>query len=475
MTDRFVTVPDSLELPAAVKVPVARLVGPTGAAATPADIGAATAAQGALADTAVQPDNLGNAAGLDVGTAAGTVMAGDDSRVTSLSSTYGALGTRPAARVAPPTRPTWITTFQAGHGWTDTLASGTLADDTDAGDFIMGTQSVRIINSTCSKAGLALDMSDKHLVVRLRVNSFVTGHTVAVYAHSGAWTDFWLWEVAGLADQAKRWFQAGEWAYVTLPFDTATVTGSPNRAALDLIRIRPATQGDINVQAIGHAAEGTQAARVSFTFDDGYTDWLTLAAPTLAKYGIAGTGYVIPSFDGTVGYLTAAQCRTLQDTYGWDLEMHGDSDLSTLTAAQMRTEWTTSKKWFADNGLGRAEHVAYPYGQTDAEVVATAREFYGSGRTIANASPLESWPPAMPHRLRAVSGVSSAAGGNSKVTVKAHIDKAVASGQWLILVFHHIGATAPDTMWCTTADLDEIAAYAVASGAQVSTIADALA
>ena len=50
MTDRFVTVPDSLELPPAVKVPVARLIGPTGAAATPADLGAATAAQGALAD-----------------------------------------------------------------------------------------------------------------------------------------------------------------------------------------------------------------------------------------------------------------------------------------------------------------------------------------------------------------------------------------------------------------------------------------
>ena len=50
MTDRFVTVPDSLELPAAVKVPVARLVGPTGAAATPADLGAATAEQGAKAD-----------------------------------------------------------------------------------------------------------------------------------------------------------------------------------------------------------------------------------------------------------------------------------------------------------------------------------------------------------------------------------------------------------------------------------------
>ena len=50
MTDRFITVPDSLELPAAVKVPVARLVGPTGAAATPADLGAATAEQGEKAD-----------------------------------------------------------------------------------------------------------------------------------------------------------------------------------------------------------------------------------------------------------------------------------------------------------------------------------------------------------------------------------------------------------------------------------------
>ena len=77
MTDRFVTVPDSLELPPAVKVPVARLIGPTGAAATPADLGAATAAQGELAATAVQPGDLGNAAGLDVGTTAGTVKAGD--------------------------------------------------------------------------------------------------------------------------------------------------------------------------------------------------------------------------------------------------------------------------------------------------------------------------------------------------------------------------------------------------------------
>lgn len=41
----------------------------------------ATAAQGALADTAVQPGDLGDSASLNVGTTAGTVAAGDDSRI----------------------------------------------------------------------------------------------------------------------------------------------------------------------------------------------------------------------------------------------------------------------------------------------------------------------------------------------------------------------------------------------------------
>ena len=40
----------------------------------------ATAAQGALADTAIQPEDLGTSATLDVGTTAGTVAAGDDAR-----------------------------------------------------------------------------------------------------------------------------------------------------------------------------------------------------------------------------------------------------------------------------------------------------------------------------------------------------------------------------------------------------------
>ena len=50
--------------------------------ASQSDVGDfATAAQGTLADSAVQPGDLGDSAGLDVGTTAGTVAAGDDSRI----------------------------------------------------------------------------------------------------------------------------------------------------------------------------------------------------------------------------------------------------------------------------------------------------------------------------------------------------------------------------------------------------------
>lgn len=69
MTNRFVTVPDSLELPAAVKVPIARLsdAGTAGRAVVAAE----TAADGRTAL------GLGGSSTLAVGTVAGTVKAGD--------------------------------------------------------------------------------------------------------------------------------------------------------------------------------------------------------------------------------------------------------------------------------------------------------------------------------------------------------------------------------------------------------------
>ena len=73
----------------------------------PADIGAATAAQGALADTAVQPEDLGTAAAADAGdfaTAAQGALA-----------TAGASAILRASRAASPPRPLISLIDDDGH------------------------------------------------------------------------------------------------------------------------------------------------------------------------------------------------------------------------------------------------------------------------------------------------------------------------------------------------------------------------
>src|ERR1051325_8720864 len=91
---------------------------------------------------------------------------------------------------------------------------------------------------------------------------------------------------------------------------------------------------NLPMQAYAAGQSPAPAAKVSFTFDDGYTSALTQAAPTLAKYGISGTNYIIT---GCVGMTTAPNtCRAdtdktymtwdqiiqLKNTYGWDIGSH---------------------------------------------------------------------------------------------------------------------------------------------------------
>src|SRR5687767_2230014 len=71
----------------------------------------------------------------------------------------------------------------------------------------------------------------------------------------------------------------------------------------------------------------TPAAKVSFTFDDGFASTYTQAAPTLAKYDLSGTSYVITGCVGMTSvpnncradkntrYLTWDQINQLKNTY----------------------------------------------------------------------------------------------------------------------------------------------------------------
>src|SRR5215469_13684846 len=67
-----------------------------------------------------------------------------------------------------------------------------------------------------------------------------------------------------------------------------------------------------------HAARGCE---VALTFDDGYDDAATQAAPLLRRYGDVGTFFVTTGFLGEPGHLTTSDVRALARS-GMAIEAH---------------------------------------------------------------------------------------------------------------------------------------------------------
>ena len=100
-------------------------------------------------------------------------------------------------------------------------------------------------------------------------------------------------------------------------------------------------------------------------------------------------------------------------------------------------------------------------------VVNIAKRFFKACRTIQNYIPMETYPPYDLYRIRAYSNITS----SSTDKIKQLIDRSVASGAWLILVYHKIedGETG---MYCSLESLEEVIDYAVNSGIRIMNFKD---
>src|SRR3990167_7211614 len=232
------------------------------------------------------------------------------------------------------------------------------------------------------------------------------------------------------------------------------------------------------VQVQAAVSNPAPAAKVSFTFDDGYTSAATQAAPTLAKYGLSGTEYVatgcvgmttVPNScqaDNDKTYLTWNQISQLKNTYGWEIGSHTVSHPYLATSdpddqpipirfPQVIQELAQSKAALAANGID-ATAFASPYGDYNAPVLAEIAKYYTSQRGFADVG-YNTWPNSDYYlKVQQVQRPVSVA------TVKSYIDNAIANKQWLVLVFHDIKTNAssnPLDYEYRTRDLDQIAAY----------------
>jgi peptidoglycan/xylan/chitin deacetylase (PgdA/CDA1 family) len=233
------------------------------------------------------------------------------------------------------------------------------------------------------------------------------------------------------------------------------------------------------VAASAAVVNPTATAKVSFTFDDGLASNRTLAAPTLAKYGMTGTAYVttkcigmtaIPNTchaDTGTPYMTWAQVGQLKTQYGWEIGSHtathpylassdaSDGQPNVLTPAQVTQELVQSKADLKAQGID-ATAFASPYGDYNPSVLSEVAKYYSSHRGFADTG-YNSWPNS--DYLVRVQQVQT---GVTVAQVKAYVDAAILNKQWLVLVFHDIKTlpgTNPADYQYSNANLDQIAAY----------------
>lgn len=233
--------------------------------------------------------------------------------------------------------------------------------------------------------------------------------------------------------------------------------------------------------AVANAAVDNPAATplVSFTFDDSMASAITQAAPTLQKYGLTGTSYVITNCVGMttapntcrantdVPYMTWDQITQLQNTYGWEIGSHtvdhqclvsvgNDCQATKLTAAQVEAELANSRSALVSHGFNPTAF-APPYGDYDMSALARIAKYYSSMRGFADTGN-NPWPLG-DYLLRdvPVQEVTTPVS-----NLKAQVDAAIANKTWVIFTFHDIRPSpsqVPDDYQYGTAELDQLAAY----------------
>lgn len=426
-------------------------------------------------------------------TATGTVANG----LTVDNATYASGGAirqsqrRPAISFASPG-----STFQTGHGWTSS-GSGATYNLNDTSDYVMGSQCISAVtdgsqgNHWFQKfLGTAVDLTNHDLVLWVKVSSVAALRKIVLYAasdnltnyYSGSLWDFSFGTVPGCQLRDNEWFP--------LRFnlsDITSATGSPVKTAITGFRISPqdiSGSGGVTIKFGGLGIYPRPTATypngvVTFGFDDSFISTRTLAAPYLAKYGWAGTEYLICDALAGAGItpgseygMTIAQARELRDIYGWELAAHAYTvtnhgiSYADLDAATLTTEVQRMTVWLQNNGLLTSNHFAYPRGRHNATAEQILSRYYSTARTLASL-PLEVQQPGSPMRSRALQITTGLT-----ATATAAIDKAYLNGNWLQLVFHDIVSSGATGNQVNLSEFQTIVDYCNTKGIAVAPASD---
>jgi hypothetical protein len=266
------------------------------------------------------------------------------------------------------------------------ISGGTAAADTEF--FCEGTQSVKLTGTASnlywSKANIGMNINAMLPNTWFRLVFYLpetlTTGDIYVYFYSGNSTGNYGTDYIRKTTVESVATLAAGWNVQDLPlpttgngtFDPTNITGfgiqftkASGVMYVDSLQIlRPAT---------------TDLPTFILTFDDGYDEHATIAAPELNKYGWKGVFSVVPTLIGTGGMATLAQIQAM-DAAGHIIANHsyehkawsnGGVGGIPLTTAEKEYSILRGQRYLRENGLGRNADIftwAYSFAGTQAEL-----------------------------------------------------------------------------------------------------------
>ncbi len=185
-----------------------------------------------------------------------------------------------------------------------------------------------------------------------------------------------------------------------LTYHSIDDTGSPISVSPGAFRAHCEflASGRVSVLPVETLLQQTDAVdAVAITFDDGFTNTATVAAPLLSSFGLTATVFVVPAHVGAhndwggrqvagiphlplMGWEALAQLRAQGWTIGGHTMHH--TNLGAIEAAGIHAELEEGDRVLAAQiGGGRPTVFAYPYGGVSAAAADAVRERYVAGLT----------------------------------------------------------------------------------------------
>jgi Polysaccharide deacetylase len=421
---------------------------------------------------------------------------------------YAPSGRRPRYR-----RATWTEQFQAGHGWTAGGVGTASAEPNDTSAFARGTQSVRVTTtgtaeqSYVRRTGMTgMNLTGKMIRLVFRIEDTANLSKLVFYVGNGSFANYFAWEFHIHSTTAANYVQPGEWVTVHLQWaDVTGAAGTYSRSAVGVPSTKtgftdmsfavydnargPVTYRLQAVELVPDTANVFPKGAVSITFDDSHKSVHDLARPAMDAYGFPGTSYTIAQAIGTGTFLTVDQMRSLQDLSGWEMAGHAyatsahAASYTELTAAQVDADVGRLREWLVGNGF-TGENFSYPHGAfkktTDGVPVdRIASRHFTTARSMVSET-IESFAPAMPYRLKALTGINDGSGiGGTRLSnltgAGGRLDRCANNGAWLILCLHQIveGTPASSTQ-ISVAGLNALMKAISDRGIRVVTVAEAM-